>query len=152
MYGVDTDQGLFLMEQLNWDEYGPSTGSPILPFFLPATLAPLSFTPNSIVAVLKTRRYSFNSIGDKRFSTAETEMVSDAGSQIETVAEVFNPDISAVVDTFGAQFTEDSARRVGLRKIGTGVQLQYTSSNLRPSIRSAFIYATVQKQTNTSKI
>lgn len=151
MYGVDTDQGLFLMEQLNWDEYGTSLGTPLLPFYLPATLSPLSFTPVQITAVLKTRRYSFNSIGDKRFSTAETEMVSDAGSQIETVAEVFNPDITAVVDTFGAQFTEDSARRVGIRKIGTGIQLQYTSSNLRPSIRSAYIYATGQKQTNTSK-
>ena len=151
LYGVDTDQGLFLMEQLNWDEYGPSTGSPILPFFLPATLAPLSFTPNPIIAILKTRRYSFKSIGDKRFSTAETEMISDSGSQIQTIAEVFNPDIVAVVDTFGAEFTEDSARRVGLRKIGTGIQLRYTSTNLRPSIRSAFIYATLQKQTNTSK-
>ena len=139
------------MEQLNWDEYGPSTGSPILPFFLPATLAPLSFTPNPIIAILKTRRYSFKSIGDKRFSTAETEMISDSGSQIQTIAEVFNPDIVAVVDTFGAEFTEDSARRVGLRKIGTGIQLRYTSTNLRPSIRSAFIYATLQKQTNTSK-
>jgi hypothetical protein len=78
-------------------------------------------------------------------------MVSDAGSQVQTTAVVFNPDISVVVDTFGAQFTEDSARRATIRKIGTGIQLQYTSSNLRPSIRSAYVYATVQKQTNTSK-
>jgi hypothetical protein len=151
MYGVDTDQGIFLMEQLDWDEYGASTGTPLLPFFLPATLQEQSFTPNQINAVLHTRRYSFNSIGDKRFSTAETEMVSDAGSQVQTTAVVFNPDISVVVDTFGAQFTEDSARRATIRKIGTGIQLQYTSSNLRPSIRSAYVYATVQKQTNTSK-
>jgi hypothetical protein len=157
MYIADSDQGLFLSEQLNWDEYqnwsigDPNSGKPTLPFFIPATLEPLSFPANPITGILKTRRYSFNSIGDKRFSTAETEMVSDAGSQIQTVAEVFNPDITAVVDTFGAEFTEDSARRVGLRKIGTGIQLQYTSTNLRPSIRSAYIYATAQKQTNTSK-
>lgn len=151
LYGVDSDQGIFLMEQLNWDEYGASTGTPILPFFIPATLSPLSFTPNPINAILKTRRYSFNSIGDKRFSTAEVEMVADAGSQIITTAEVFNPDINAVIDTFGAEFTEDSARRNGIRKIGTGIQLQFNSYNLRPSIRSAYIYATVQKQTNQSK-
>ena len=152
LYGIDTDQGIFLMEQLDWDEYGVSTGTPILPFYLPATLSPSAFTPNAINAILKTRRYSFNSIGDKRFSTAETEVISNAGSQIQTIAEVFNPDVNAVIDTFGAQFTEDSARRIGIRKIGTGIQLQYTSSNLRPSIRSAYIYATIQKQTNTSKI
>ena len=152
LYGVDTDKGVFLMEQLDWDEYGVSVGTPILPFYLPATLSPSAFTPVAINAILKTRRYSFNSIGDKRFSTAETEMVTAAGSQIVTTVEVFNPDVTAVIDTFGAEFTEDSARRVGIRKIGTGIQLQMVSTNLRPSIRSSYIYATVQKQTNTSKI
>ena len=151
MYIADTDQGIFLAEQLNYDEYGVSTGEPILPFYLPATLSALAFTQNPINAVLKTRRYSFNSIGDKRFSTAEVEMVADAGSQIQTTAEVFNPDVVAVIDTFGAQYTEDSARRVGIRKIGTGIQLTFNSYNLRPSIRSAYIYATLQKQINTSK-
>ena len=157
MYGVDTDKGIFLMEQLDVDEYqdwavgDPNAGEPLLPFYLPATLEALSFPHNAINATLKTRRYSFNSIGDKRFSTAEVEMVADAGSQIQTIAEVYNPDISTTIDTFGAQFTEDSARRNGIRKIGTGIQLQFVSSNLRPSIRSAYIYATVQKQTNTSK-
>lgn len=157
MYIADSDQGIFLAEQLNWDEYqdwsvgDPNAGEPVLPFYLPATLEPLSFPINPINAILKTRRYSFNSIGDKRFSTAEVEMVADAGSQIQTTAEVFNPDITAVIDTFGAEFTEDSARRNGIRKIGTGIQLQFNSYNLRPSIRSAYIYATVQKQTNTSK-
>ena len=152
LYGVDTDKGVFLMEQLDWDEYGVSVGTPILPFYLPATLSPSAFTPVAINAILKTRRYSFNSIGDKRFSTAETEMITAAGSQIVTTVEVFNPDVTAVIDTFGAEFTEDSARRVGVRKIGTGIQLQMVSTNLRPSIRSSYIYATVQKQTNTSKI
>jgi len=157
MYIADTDNGIFLSEQLNWDEYqdwpvgDPNAGEPRLPFYLPATLQALSFPANPITAVLKTRRYSFNSIGDKRFSTAEVEMVADAGSQIQTTAEIFNPDITTVIDTFGAQFTEDSARRNGIRKIGTGIQLQFTSTNLRPSIRSAYIYATAQKQTNTSK-
>lgn len=151
MYIADTDQGIFLAEQLNYDEYGVSTGEPILPFYIPATLSALAFTQNPINAVLKTRRYSFNSIGDKRFSTAEVEMVADSGSQIQTTAEVFNPDVVAIVDTFGAQYTEDSARRVGIRKIGTGIQLTFNSYNLRPSIRSAYIYATLQKQTNQSK-
>jgi hypothetical protein len=157
MYGIDTDQGIFLMEQLNWDEYknwdagDPNSGKPVLPFYIPTTLEGLSFPSNDIIATLKTRRYSFSSIGDKRFSTAEVEIVADAGSQIVTTAEVYNPDTVSVIDTFGSQFTEDSARRNGVRKIGTGIQLQFTTSNLRPSIRSAYIYATIQKQTNQSK-
>lgn len=151
MYGVDTTNGIFLMEELNWDEYGSSLGSPILPFYLPDTLQELSFTHDDIIAVLETRRYSFGSIGDKRYSTVETEMICEAGSQIQTVSKVFNPDNTTTVDTFGVPTTEDSARRIPVRKIGTGLQLQYTSSNLRPSIRSVYVYATLQKQTNTSK-
>lgn len=157
MYIIDTDQGVFLSEQLNWDEYqnwaagDPNAGKPILPFYLPTTLEALSFPANPIIALLKSRRYSFNSIGDKRFSTAEVEMVADAGSQIQTTAEVYNPDVVSVIDTFGASSSEDSARRNGIRKIGTGIQLQFSSYNLRPSIRSAYIYATAQKQINQSK-
>lgn len=151
MYGVDTDQGLFLMEQLNWDEYGASIGTPILPFYIPATLDEFVFTQVPITAVLKTRRYVFGTMQDKRFSSCEMEVVCDAGSQIETVAEVFNPDITYTVDVFGAQFTEDSVRRNGIRKIGSGIQFTYTSLNLRPSIRSSSAYATIQKPTNNSK-
>lgn len=151
MYMVNDKQGILLLEELDYDEFGPANGKPILPFYIPDTLSPPSFKQNPINAILKTRRYSFNSIGDKRFSTAEVEIVTTAGSQIKTTAEVFNPDTTTVIDSFGAQFTEDCARRSGIRKIGTGVQLKFDSYNLRPSIRSAYIYATTQKQTNTSK-
>jgi hypothetical protein len=151
LYAIDGDQGFFLMEQLNWDEYGPSTGTPTLPFFIPTTLNPASFTPNQINGVLKTRRYTFQSIGDKRFSTSEVEMVSDAGSQILTTVEVYNPDVTTVTDRFGVPVTEDSVRRIPVRKIGSGIQLKFETTNLRPSIRSAYIYAINQFKTNQSK-
>lgn len=151
MYAIDGNQGLFLMEQLNWDEYGVSIGSPLLPFYLPATLNPSAFTPNQILGVMKTRRYTFGSIADKRFSTAETEMVCDAGSQIKTTIEVLNPDVITVVDVFGVPQTEDSTRRIPIRKIGTGIQLKLETSNLRPSIRSTYIYANTQNKNNQSK-
>ena len=151
LYAVDGSQGFFLMEQLNWDEYGPSTGTPILPFYLPNTLSLTSFTPNAINGVLKTRRFTFQNIGDKRFSTSEVEMVSDAGSQISTTIEVFNPDITTVTDRFGSPATEDSARRIPIRKIGSGIQLKFETTNLRPSIRSVYVYAINQFKSNQSK-
>ena len=151
MYGVDTEKGIFLMEELNWDEYGDSAGTPILPFYLPATLSALSFTPNPINGILKTRRYVFGTMQDKRFSSCEMEIICDAGTQVTTVAEVFNPDVVYTVDVFGSEFTEDSVRRNGIRKIGSGIQFTYTTSNLRPSIRSSSVYATIQKPTNNSK-
>lgn len=151
MYGVDTDKGIFLLEELNHDEYGESIGTPLLPFYIPDTLSAAAFTAVEIQGLLKTRRYSFNSIGDKRFSTAEVEMVADAGSQIVTTAEVSNPDVTTVIDTFGFQFTEDSTRRNPIRKNGSGIQLAFTTSNKRPSVRSSYIYATVQQKNNQSK-
>lgn len=151
MYIVDSDQGVFLAEQLDYDEYGNSTGEPILPFYIPATLNALAFTQNPINSILKTRRYSFKTLGDKRFSTAETELVCAAGTQIVTQSEVFNPDAVTTIDTFGSQYTEDSKRSVPVRKIGTGIQLTFTSQNLRPSIRSSFVYATAQIKNNQSK-
>jgi len=157
LYAADTDQGIFLLEELNWDEYqdwavgDPNSGKPVLPFYLPATLEPLSFPKNNIIGILETRKYSFGNIGDKRFSSAEVEILAEAGSQVTTIAKVTNPDVDTQIDSFGAQFSEDSARRNPIRKIGTSINFQFTSNNLRPSIRSAYVYAVSQKQTNQSK-
>lgn len=151
MYIADTDQGVFLAEELNWDEYGPNISTPVLPFYIPTTLQASVFTPNAINSILKTRRYNFKTLGDKRFSTSEIEIVSDAGGQVVTQAEVTNPDTTTTIDSYGSPTTEDSKRSVPIRKIGTGIQLRFSTNNLRPSIRSAFIYATIQKQNNQSK-
>lgn len=151
MYIADTDQGVFLAEELNWDEYGPNISTPVLPFYIPTTLQASVFTPNAINSILKTRRYSFKTLGDKRFSTSEVEIISDAGGQVVTQAEVTNPDTTTNIDSYGSPTTEDAKRSVPIRKIGTGIQLRFSTNNLRPSIRSAFIYATIQKQNNQSK-
>lgn len=151
LYIADTDQGVFLAEELNWDEYGPNISTPVLPFYIPTTLQASVFTPNAINSILKTRRYNFKTLGDKRFSTSEVEIVSDAGGQVVTQAEVTNPDTTTTIDSYGSPITEDSKRSVPIRKIGTGIQLRFSTNNLRPSIRSAFIYAIIQKQNNQSK-
>lgn len=150
LYTIDTDKGVFLMEELDYDEYENAVGTPVLPFVLPATLSTTSFTPIQIQAVLKTRRYSFGDVGDKRFSTVESEIISSAGGVVTTSVDVSNPDISTTIDSFGFSTTEDSRRSVPVRKIGTGIQTTYVSSNLRPSIRSTFIYATLQRKQNKS--
>ena len=151
LYAVDGDQGFFLMEELAYDEYGPSVGMPVLPFFLPATISTASFTPNTINGVLKTRRYTFNSIGDKRFSTSEVEVSSEAGGQVKTTIEVYNPDVTTVTDNFGVPVAEDVTRRIPVRKIGSGIQLKFETLNLRPSVKSSYIYAINQFKTNQSK-
>jgi hypothetical protein len=183
MFIVDNYQGIFLTEQLDYDEFGASTGSPILPvpivgidtplniasglygnLILVAsldaqgnpnpnviTLDPLSFTKNDILAVLDTRQYTMNSITDKRFSSYEANILTSGGERIETYAEVFNPDISVKVDSLGSSSLEDYNRSNPVRKIGSGVILKFVSYSKRPSIRSAYIYATQQKKNNINK-
>jgi hypothetical protein len=151
LYAVDKVKGIFLMEQLEWDEYGVSTGTPILPFYLPATLSASAFTPNAIDASLKTRRYTFNDIKDKRYSSANAEMLLPAGSQVKTYVETLNPDTITLVDTYGSPATEDSTRRNPARKIANGIQIRFDTNNLRPSIRAAFVDAVVLGKTNSNK-
>jgi len=151
LYGFDTDQGLFLMEELEYDEYGVSSGTPILPFVLPALLSSSSFTPNQINAELDTRVYTFNALRDKRFSTAELDLVCEAGSRLDTYAETVNPDTTTLVDSFGSPSSEDSTRRVALRKIGYGLKLNIISNNYRASIRGINITAVFLGKQNISK-
>ena len=151
LYAVDGDQGFFLLEELDYDEYGPSVGMPVFPFYLPVTISSASFTPNTINGLLKTRRYTFSSIGDKRFSTSEVELFADNGGQVKTTIEVYNPDVTTVTDNFGVPVAEDVTRRIPVRKIGSGIQLKFETLNLRPSVRSSYIYAINQLKTNQSK-
>ena len=194
MFLVDNHQGIFLTEQLDYDEFGASTGSPILPrpitgvdtpeniaigrygnLILVAPLDsngnpnanviildPLSFTKNDILAILETRQFlnsnvsesrqfSVNNIGDKRFSSYESNIATSGGEKIETYAVVLNPDVTVNVDSFGSSSFEDYIRSNPIRKTGSGALLRFISYSKRPSIRSAFVYAKQQKKNNINK-
>jgi len=182
MFIVDNAQGIFLTEELDWDEFGDSLGGPILPSPLdsdtPASIAqgkygnlilvattdstgapnanviilnPLEFTKNDINAVLQTRKYSFLGIGDKRFSSYVAEMVTSGGDYIETYADVSNPDVYFRVDAFGAAGYEDYVRANPIRKTGSGMSIKFISYSKRPSIRSVFVNAQIQKHNNLNK-
>ena len=151
LFGFDTDQGVFLMEELDYDEYGASTGTPILPFILPQTLNPAAYTPNQIQGELKTRLYTYNSLRDKRFSTLEVDVVCEPASQISTYVDTINPDTTTLVDFYGSPAQEDSTRRLAVRKIGYGLQARFTTNSLRTSIRGTNLTSTMLGKQNISK-
>ncbi len=183
MFLIDNYQGIFLTEQLDYDEFGNSTGGPILPVPIAGVdtneniangfygnlilvaptdangnlnpnviiLDPLSFTKNDINAVLETRQYTMDSITDKRFSSYEANILTAGGERVETYAQVINPDVSVKVDSLGSSSLEDYNRSNPIRKIGSGLILKFISYSKRPSIRSAFIYATQQRKNNINK-
>lgn len=176
MFIVDNNQGVFLTEELDYDEFGASIGEPLLPSPLstdsPSNIAkglygnlilagssnanviilnPLSFTKNNINAILETRQYSFNGIQDKRFSSYEANLLTSGGELIETYVNVLNPDVTTKVDTLGASISEDFCRSNPIGKIGSHASIKFISYSKRPSIRSAYIYAKQQNKNNINK-
>lgn len=155
MFLIDSDQGIFLTEELNWDEFGNQTGKPIVDYFNldgeDARLEPSAFTPNRIQSSLTTRRYVFNTFNDKRFSSTEIDLLFQTGASIDTYAIIANEDTSVLVDSYYSGSDNDETRRTPIRKFGTGIQLQFIARNNRPYIRSVYIYGTTKGKNITSK-
>jgi len=151
MFMVNDSQGVFMLEELEYDEFGAGNGSPILPFNIPTTLNPLSFTPIPIQAELVTRAYSFQTNREKRFSSMQTDLSLPAGGSIRTSFITVNPDNTNLVSDYGSPFTEDFILRVPIRKSGYYSQVKFTTSNLRPSIRSVTVEAIVPGHMTQSK-
>jgi len=151
LFIVDTEEGIFLTEELNHDEYGDAIGIPNIPAYLPFYLGATEYESNLIQSSLTTRRYVFGTFNDKRFSGTEIDLQFQAGSAIETQALVANEDTSLTVDNYGSGSNNDETRRAPIRKFGTGIQLKFIAKSLRPAVRSAFVYGTLKSKNIISK-
>ena len=152
MFMVNDQQGVFLLEELEWDEFGIANGTPILPFYIPTELSPLSFKPIQIDAQLTTRAYSFQTNREKRFSSVQVDAEFPAGGAIEVTAITVNPDSETLLNSYGSETEEDATLRFPIRKSGYYAQVHFQSKNLRPSIRSATVEAVVPgHMTQTTK-
>jgi hypothetical protein len=152
MFMVDRVQGLYLLEELNWDEYDNSIGSPELPFYLPATLSALAFQPVEIDAELITRAYSFQTNREKRFSSVQVDAELPAGGAMNVTAITVNPDTNTLLSSYGSPTNEDVTLRFPVRKSGYYAQIKLESQNLRPSFRSVTVEAIIPgHMTQTTK-
>ena len=152
MFMVNDQQGVFLLEELEYDEFGLANGTPVLPFFIPTELNPLSFTPIHIDAQLVTRAYSFQTNREKRFSSIQVDAEFPAGGAVDIEAITVNPDSNTLLNTYGSARDEDATLRLPVRKSGYYAQINLTSKNLRPSIRSVTVEAIIPgHMTQTTK-
>lgn len=152
MFMVNDKQGVFLLEELEWDEFGVANGTPILPFYIPSELNPLSFKPIQIDAEVITRAYSFQTNREKRFSSVQVDAEFPAGGAVDITAITVNPDSETILNSYGSPTNEDATLRLPVRKSGYYAQIKFKSKNLRPSIRSATVQAIVPGQmTQTTK-
>ena len=152
LFALDDTNGLFLMEELDADEYGIATGTPILPFYLPETLSANTFLQNLIAGVCDTRTYIFDSMESKRFSSLEYDLKIPAGSAIRVSCVTVNPDTTTIVDEYGADAEgEDASRRVPIRKTAYGIRIRFQSTSKRPTIRGLLVDATLTGRNSRSE-
>ena len=164
LYIVDRKEGILLNEELQFDEYGPNNGTPMLsttpvsgPYvgltgaYVPFTLTTSGFLNKPIYGEIQTRRFTAGDGRDKRFSSIECDILSPAGSIVETYAVTNNPDTDTKIDEFVSPFLEDATRRNPVRKIAYGLQIKFVTSNLQPTIRSNFVKFTGRGKTNINK-
>lgn len=152
LFALDDGNGLFLMEELDADEFGNATGTPILPFYLPSTLQAVSFQENLIAGVCETRTYIFDSMESKRYASLEYDLRIPSGSAIRASVVTINPDVVTVVDEYGANASgEDASRRVPIRKTAYGIKVRFQSLSKRPTVRGLLIDAILPGRNTVSR-
>lgn len=157
LFAIDQNEGIFLLDSLEWDELGSSTGTPILddPSFkldtAGATLSASAFTPHVIDGILVTRAYAFDTNREKRFSSVQIDTSMPTGADLDIEFITVNPDSLTMLKNFYATSDEDYLIRLPARKSGYYGQVKFTVNAYRPSIRSTTVQAIVPGQMTISK-
>lgn len=146
LYFVNLENGIFLSEELNADEFDNEVGAPTLPFVLPATMA-TAFQTYVIQGQVITRRYFYDSYEQKRFSSANVDIACNAGDAIAITAIATNPDSTSEVFRFSSSTGEDYTKSFRIAKRGFGLDLRLDSVTGRPTVRGLRVIATVPGRT-----
>lgn len=149
LWAVDPNEGIFLLEQLDWDEFGAGVGTPVLDS--PSArldsegcrISATTYTPNNINAELVTRSYIFKTSADKRFSSiqSDTNFAAFGGVNVDFITT--NPDTSTRVLDFSPTVNEDYILRIPARKIAYSSQVKFSINGFRPTIRSVSVEASL---------
>ena len=147
LFTVDGRNGLFLMEELDYDEFGESVGSLSfadygdtgIPFDFKFKAS--DYESQQIQGYARTRRYEFNSLQDKRYSTITVDMDFEESGAIQTGAYAYNPDSYKILDTTSASNAEDKTNSFPVRKVAVGLDVELKSLSGRPIIRSVLVEA-----------
>ena len=137
--------GLYLSEELNVDEFGNTVNGVLINdgISLPFTLVEEQFQNQVIDGFVKTRRYTFGTLEDKRFVSGGIDMLFDGSGSAVTSAVTYNPDTTKTVDISTSSNTEDVTRNFPIRKVATGCDLEITTTGGRPIIRTIVMESTI---------
>lgn len=142
LYAINQEFGIFLSEELNFDELQSTTGTPTIPFQLPSQITN-AFIQYQVAGQILTRRYFFNTFTAKRFASGEVDILSNSNDAMTITAVAVNPDNSSEVFAFSASANEDFTKRFPIAKRGFGLDLKFDTVFGRPTIRGLRVNATV---------
>lgn len=142
LYATNAEGGIYVLEELEMDEFAIAGGNPIIPFTIPATIT-ATFTQHNIAGQILTRRFYFNTFFAKRFRTVQADFSMAVGDAIKVSSVMVNPDSTTEVFQFGSGTAEDYTRRVRIGQTGYGMDLLFESVTKRPVVRGFRVEATV---------
>ena len=130
------ENGLYLSEEKEKDEHGGTIITLMLPFSLPNTLSLTQFQSQNIDGFIKTRKYVFQTMQSKRFMDINTEIDFGSYGVLQTKVITYNPDTSKIIDIATASVQNDKIRRTPIRKVAYAMDIELTSLQGRPTIRT----------------
>ena len=161
LFAIDTQEGIFELESIAYDEYTGAEGSPKLdkannsPQLVQAegipVLSSILYTVNPIVATVITRAYSFGTLNEKRYSSVSTELDLTNSSWMTISAITVNPDSETIVDNFSLVEYHNTVRRTPIRRIGNYTQIKYITYSGQPTIRATTVQAIMIGNNTISK-
>lgn len=134
--------GIYLTEELNFDEFGATLTALTLPFYFPSYLTSSTYEVVNIPAFIKTRRYMMGSIQSKRYSDMTLEVEFEATGALRSEVVSYNPDTRKTIDIVTAGSTTDKSRRIPIRKSSVGLDIELTNLQGRPIIKAIGVTST----------
>jgi hypothetical protein len=141
MFFWTISKGLYLAEEKEVDEVGHVTSAFNLPVYLPFYLSPIDYEYTQISGYAKTRRYTYNTLQNKRFVSIATDVDFNGQGVIRTNAIGYNPDTNTLVDIATSASRSDKTRRFPVRKVAVGLEIDLTTLQARPTVKSVQIEA-----------
>jgi len=139
-----------LSEQGEVDLLNNGTGTPVLGTALLGDTAGADSAvfvtgaiQSAIPAILTSRRYSFKTFDQKRFSGLQTDMLLDANTNIDISSIATNPDSEVNLINFTSSSVEDKNIRTKISRRAYAIDVKFTINSGRPTIRGLTLDAVI---------
>ena len=145
--------GVFVTEEYDGgDQFNSVSGTPTLPFILPAAIEGSAPRLEKIDARIRSREYTFDSVNTKQILRAEYQFNNSQGDFIRILARAHDPDAAQYVFEYefkGSSTFDSTVRpRIALNSSCIDMEVQFVTG--RPALKTAVIYAIVANRSMIS--